>query len=293
MPPFINTQSTSGSSITCAEKAAWYHEVLALEPGSKIFFPLARMLADMGRGDEAVSTLQHGLAMHPEFIEARLLLIDILHKSGNAASCGAEVARLAGLFREYPGFWDAWSELSSQSGEAHLSVSLGFLGALFRNSGVTLADVLAVGLKNLHTMGSAPSSLAETPVSPAPRVLDAPPVPPPVFTEVPPFAPEGKEKCSLRTRSMADVLAEQGDLHGAIDIYEELLVAGKPGDRPALQERLNYLTKRLGEEGNTPVHGTPHASASSPAKNLPPKSRSGVLDLLEKLALRLETKARQ
>jgi hypothetical protein len=91
---------------------------------------------------------------------------------------------------------------------------------------------------------------------------------------------------------MAEVLAEQGDYRGAIDIYEELLVAGNPEERASLQERLDHLRTRLGEEGNVPAR-IPHASASSHPKTAQAKPQRGVLDLLEKLALRLETKARQ
>ena len=310
----VKAQDSSGGVAAKSEKADWYREVLALEPGSKIFLPFARLLAELGRVEEAVAALRNGLALHPEFIEARLLLIDMLHKSGDSAACGSEVARLAGLFQEYPGFWDAWSDVSAKTGQGQdLSVFLGVLGVLFRDAGVTLSDLLAAGLKQLR---DAPRRDA----SPAPQAQDSPPqadrAPPPfVFNETdfsaPPAPPRpeaaeesravpaggdsepaGKIKYSLRTRSMAEVLAEQGDLYGAIDIYEELLAAGGPEDRPALLERLESLKTRLGVEGGTPAGRIPHASASSRPLPVQGKPQSGVLDLLEKLALRLETKAR-
>ena len=40
------------------EKIEWYKEVLELEPNSKVFFPLARMLAEEQRTDEAVEILE-------------------------------------------------------------------------------------------------------------------------------------------------------------------------------------------------------------------------------------------
>ena len=46
------------------EKIEWYKEVLELEPNSKVFFPLARMLAEEQRFDEAVAVLEHGLERH-------------------------------------------------------------------------------------------------------------------------------------------------------------------------------------------------------------------------------------
>ena len=48
------------------------------------------------------------------------------------------------------------------------------------------------------------------------------------------------------TRSMAEILAEQGDLRGAIDIYEELAGAALPEDLPAIYRRLDSLRAALG-----------------------------------------------
>lgn len=308
------------------EKAAWYREVLDLEPGSKVFLPFARLLMELDRVDEAVSVLRDGLERHPEFMEARLLLIDILHRRGDAALCGAEVARLGRLFRSHPDFWEAWGEVSaSAGGKPDLAVSLGVLGALFRNEGLTLADVLAAGLMALRERpadrkaetvpaapptasalsprfddiplisaaeDAAPDSAGLAPITLAPAVPDrAAPDTDVRPQDSSPFIPgDGEEKCSLRTRSMAEVLAEQGDARGAVDIYEELLASCRPEDRAALVSRLEDLRARLGEEGGAaPVT---RASASAPARNVAP-ARNGVLDLLEKLAVRLETKARQ
>lgn len=236
-----------------------------------------------------------------------------------------EVARLAGLFRSHPDFWEAWGDVSaSAGGSADLAVSLGFLGALFRHEGLTLADVLAAGLKALRASPAGRDAAASPNASPAatsaPRFDDLPlifaaedsspdrqnDVSSDISSEAAspfsfdalstpssasPFIPgDGQEKCSLRTRSMAEVLAEQGDVRGAADIYEELLVSCRPEDRAALTSRLEDLRTRLGAEGGaSPVS---RASASAPARTVP-SARNGMLDLLEKLAVRLETKARQ
>jgi tetratricopeptide (TPR) repeat protein len=302
-----------GDAAAKTEKADWYREVLALEPGSRVFFPFARLLAELGRTDEAIAALRRGLALHPEFIEARLLLVDMLHKSGDSAACGSEVARLAGLFQEYPGFWEAWSDMAATAGQRReLSASLGLLGALLRDAGITLADVLVAGLKHLRDASGRESF--PSPVSPEtetrPETCGTHPSPPFVFGgtgfSVPPAlsrsepgeeaAPAGGEaggevKSSLRTRSMAEVLAEQGDLRGAVDIYEELLAAGGPEDRPALLERLEHLKARLGEEG-MPDHVPPSPAPPAPAPAKPPHGAAFAREMLEKLALRLETKAR-
>ena len=64
------------------EKIEWYKEVLELEPNSKVFFPLARMLANEGETEEAIEIIERGLVRHPEFLEARLYCIELLHKCG-------------------------------------------------------------------------------------------------------------------------------------------------------------------------------------------------------------------
>lgn len=302
------------------EKAAWYREVLDLEPGSKVFLPFARLLLELDRADEAVHVLRDGLASHPEFMEARLLLIDVLHRRGDAG-CGAEVARLAGLFRSHPDFWDAWgAECAAAGDSSELAVSLGFLAALFRDEGLTLSGVLAAGLDALRGRDFTPGESAALAAYPAPAeavadgdgpdspevaagLTSGPAVSLPASrayaaesvlagtddstSRAAPSAGE-RDKCSLRTRSMAEVLAEQGDLRGAVDIYEELLTTCLPEDRARLEARLESLRERLGAE--SAAASLPRASASAPARGVP---RGGMLDLLERLAVRLENKARQ
>lgn len=298
------------------EKAAWYREVLDLEPGSKVFVPFARLLLELDRADEAVRVLRDGLERHPEFMEARLLLIDVLHRRGDA-SCGAEVARLAGLFRSHPDFWDAWG---AESDSPEMAASLGLLAALFRNEGLTLIEVVSAGLDALRGAEFSPDESVAPSVRPVPSARAGFGMDPPAprahgglpdnvadnmeagaaservsaaaSTEEDGESASGerRDKCSLRTRSMAEVLAEQGDLRGAVDIYEELLTTCRPEDRASLEARLDSLRERLGAEGGgSPL---PRASASAPARGAPP-ARNGMLDLLERLAVRLETKARQ
>lgn len=92
-------------------KLEWYKEVVSLEPNSKLFLPLARLLAELGTEDnnadlmnEAFEVLRRGLDIQPDFMEARLFLIELLNICGCKAQCGAEVARLASLFFELSGF---------------------------------------------------------------------------------------------------------------------------------------------------------------------------------------------
>ena len=90
---------------------------------------------------------------------------------------------------------------------------------------------------------------------------------------VPPTSSEGKS--SLCTRSMARILEEQGATGEAADIYRELLeVSSSDEERAELNAKLDSL-----------MQGAPNAAPEQPAD-------SGLLNMLETLAARLENKSR-
>ena len=76
------------------EKIEWYQEVLEIEPSSKVFFPLAKLLLGNKQTQEAIAVLRQGLDRHPEFFEARLMLIDLLQQERDAAGASSEVGVL-------------------------------------------------------------------------------------------------------------------------------------------------------------------------------------------------------
>ncbi|MDE7240872.1 MAG: hypothetical protein K2N62_03165, partial [Desulfovibrio sp.] len=221
------------------EKIEWYKEVLELEPNSKVFFPLARLLAKAGRDDEAIAALEHGLERHGEFLEARLFLIELLYRTARQDACARQIERLSAMFASYAGFWQAWAAcLSGVEGEADTATVLRFLAAHFLNGPITLHEVLNRGLDTLEGSAAVKSApAAHEPVSASPAAPDAPaqpapePAAPPASEtaaplweeepaegeaaaplDVPPHEEDGEEHFSLRTRSMAEVLAEQGDI---------------------------------------------------------------------------------
>lgn len=150
-------------------KLDWYKEVLSLEPNSKLFLPLARLLAELGTEDknadmmnEAFAVLRKGLDIQPEYMEARLFLIELLNNCGCKAQCGAEVARLASLFLSYPDFWDAWREYAIMEHESSdFTAALGFMSAIMRNKSLSIVQVLEAGLNSLKA-NSAPVFSPET-----------------------------------------------------------------------------------------------------------------------------------
>lgn len=150
------------------EKIDWYQEVLELEPGSKVFFPLAKLLAETGRFDEAVSTLVHGLDRHPEFFEARLYLVDLLYNAGHLEELRPHIEKLAPLLSRYAGFWQAWSAMPPENlGDG--SVALAFLAHVFKQGPTNLGEALTRGLLALQSAPQpAPQPAAPAAAAPAP-----------------------------------------------------------------------------------------------------------------------------
>ena len=141
----MNSPLTESSS---PEKALWYQEVLSLDPASRIFLPYARLLAETGRRMEAVEVLRAGLARHPEFLDARLLLIDLLHDCGQDAAAGLEASGIIESLSRCSALWDIWSRLPGV--RADQSAMLLFFGATFRKDGPSLADVFEAGMNALR-----------------------------------------------------------------------------------------------------------------------------------------------
>lgn len=297
-------------------KIEWYQEVLELEPSSKVFFPLARLLAENGQPDDAIATLRQGLDRHPEFIEARLFLIELLHASHRDDLRDGEVGKLARLLGAYPGFWDAWSAcLAAGDKGRDTALALAFLAASFRSGAqgaLSWTSVIEHGLRAMLGGNGAdpapvftptpPTAPTVSPVSPAstaaPQAVSAPFAPAPAAPvapgvpdtqdaqDVPDAQDEEEEHFSLRTRSMAQVLAEQGDLKGALDIYEELLAAaGSDEERADIAGVIQELTNRLKSAGE----GSQRQQAADEGQPLQGKHK--LIHMLESLAERLEARA--
>lgn len=326
-------------------KIEWYQEVLELEPSSKVFFPLARLLAENGQPDEAVRTLKTGLDRHPEFFEAKLMLIELLHSLGNDVDRDTEVQSLSRLFASYPRFWEAWSACI-EAGDSGRDVALAmrFIAASNKERSLSLASVLDMGLKAFAARGPVSPAEAKEAAAPVSRAVQAAadPVPAPVqpvpavaqpatatFTARPSAADarheassatsasfdkigqmqsllqatpelidtrdaysgdaadaddEVEEPFTLRTRSMAEVLAEQGDTQGAVEIYQELLAAADTVEsRDAIATRIDEL--RLGLVAGSGAQSV--ATAEEP----PLQGKHKLLHMLELLADRLEARA--
>lgn len=292
------------------EKIEWYQEVLELEPSSKVFFPLAKLLQNNNQPNEAIATLQQGLDRHPEFFEARLMLIDLLESNGRSEDALQEVGRLGSKFDLYPGFWQAWAGVCEQQGQHNVSVALRLLAAFLSGREVTLLDILQHGLHSILGEPAAPSApsltIARTAVEPAaePQSLylgDADKSEEQKISveetaavaeledfsiaDAEDLSDSDEEPFSLRTKTMAAVLVEQGDLQGALEIYEELLASADTDEKKQeLQGRIDELKAKMKTGETEPVQ-----NEEKPDEPLQGKQK--LLDALENLAKRLEVRA--
>ncbi len=283
------------------EKIELYREVLQQDPRSRAFFPLAEALQEAGLSREAARVLREGLQWHPDFLEARMLLVQILFAAGEREAL-AEVAAIACVLEKYPAFWAACAEWAGGE-RPDLTLPLRFLSAAFGHPGLGLEGVFERGLAALGLEPAGMERAHEVPESGMPRASAQPVSPASLHAtreeggmeKVPSDIPGQEEETpdtgeypSFRTRSMANVLAEQGDFVGALEIYHELEGRTSDGEeREALRSCIRLLEKRMGS-----------CASSDPERK--DEERSGaefpdsveLNDLLESLADRLEARAR-
>ncbi|MDR2055996.1 MAG: hypothetical protein LBQ10_09055 [Desulfovibrio sp.] len=301
-----------------AEKIEWYKEVLDLEPNSKVFFPLARLLKAENRCDEAIEVLEQGLERHPEFLEARLLVIELLYKAGRRDLCLAQTNKISAIFSGYTEFWQAWAACLADDGASpDMSTILRFMAAHFMNPHLSLHEVFDKGITAIlsqtdgkHPPDASPAgeiarqsggrsarAAASSDDVPQPPAQPSAPVDEPeqiaaeygqdeeAETPIVEEPDEAEEHFSLRTRSMAEVLAEQGDTKGALDIYQELAAAATvPVEKADLLQRIATLNAKLLMAAVTPA-AQPAAETDAAAEKIK------LINKLEALAERVEARA--
>lgn len=274
-------------------KIEWYKELLELDPSSKVFFHLSRLLADEERLEEAVEFLEQGVVRHPEHLESRFLLLDLLTRLADEAGAARQAEVIGEVLERYPIFWKAYARLLSGAPDRRdAALALDFVAVHFQGAPVTWGEIIQRGLEGMFQadLGALPAALETprlTPLAPeqpsamaiglapveaaAPSAatgLDALAEPArasepaqavePVSPAPPAAAPAHEEVYSIRTRTMARLLAEQGDYAGALDIYRELLLKARDD---AEREELDAIIERqqilLREAPRSPRDATP------------------------------------
>lgn len=323
------------------QKIEWYKEVLALEPGSRIFFPLARLQTEEGQIVAAVNTLQQGLSKHPDHVEARLMLVELLFKHTGTDEIQGEVDNLGRLFASYPNFWLAWSaRLASVPAMQDASLAMRFFSAALQGKRIGWGDVIAQGIRSLfgesagaddvtiktvqstsedddlgeplvtqkRIEAALSSSYPEESVEVTPlhaadshglhtRYAEAddkiPTAAPQTKPEAPAGSSRGREAFSLRTRSMAEVLAEQGDMASAIDIYQELMQTASAEEQQIFTDRIEELARLAAESPAVVRHeADDYEEEDEDDSEAPTVESTRLVSLLESLAQRLEDRVR-
>lgn len=211
-------------------KIEWYREVLELEPNSKVFFPLARLLAAEGNEEEAMELLEKGLTRHPEYLEAHLFRIELLFKKGRREECNEEIGKLSRMFASYGGFWQAWAAcLASDQSQSDTASVLRFLAAHFVSGPLKLHEVLNRGLDAMLSDGSmrAPE-----------QVEQALPQASPDEADLPVIEQAAQEDAELPDEMLA---AEEAMAHADLPAVEEPLEepgAEAEADLPAVEDAI-------------------------------------------------------
>ncbi len=145
------------------QKIEWYKEVLEIEPNSKVFFPLARILVADKQADEAIAVLTLGLSRHPYFIEARLLLVELLFAGGRHERLWHEVDMVSAMLGGYPGFWKAWAErLALEEGSRDTALAVSFVAASLQKLPISWTEVIEHGLRACFAKNGLSSPLPES-----------------------------------------------------------------------------------------------------------------------------------
>lgn len=349
------------------EKIELYREVLAIEPNSKAFFPLARALSETGREAEAIAVLEKGIGFHPDHLEAKFFLVELLSRQDREDEALKVFSGVGDSLVRYPAVWRLWSRHAAFTSRDPV-LALAFLAQYFRDPGLTFAGVLEKGLEVLAGLpaavrteparlespaasgGRAGEIVSEERTSPDPSPAQAspgedvsaeaedmtafsPPVSEPDMAhdagDEPPLrgASEVLELAGLlgmgdaaedggtsevapasgmpvpgsaartaalpdmgiRTATMAQLLADQGDARGALDIYEELAAR-----LPVGPERDGVLTRMAELSAAAPGTPAPRTAAKTPEPAPGPQKAKGkarLMGLLDALAGRLEARA--
>lgn len=277
-------------------KIDFYREVLNDDPNSRVFFPLAKMLAEQGDTDEAVSVLNRSVGFHPGHLEAKFLLVELLTRLGREAEALDAFEGLSTLMSSYPSVWTLWASkttgLSRDSALALKFLALSLQGKdvswlTIMEQGVMAASGQAAPSDDEAAAGEGPSDVSggfslrgadevmalTQQIESQERLIPKEQLPPECASQA--FA-------TVKTRTMADLLARHGDFSSSLEIYGELLRMSS-----SEQEKKN-ISARIAEIESQMAAGV---SPARPALGQQPKSKAKLVSMLEALANRLDARA--
>ncbi len=290
-------------------KIQWYEEVMTQDPGSNLFLALARLYVESAAFEKAIQTLQNGLQKNPWHLEAQLLLNDLLHRMDRPAESLEMTSQIGRLLKKHPVFWLNWAD-QLENEQQNLALAARMLGLAFAGTPPDLNSLCSQGMQKMleeakssdqpqapldrsgpekHYPETAP--VCETKSQEQPAVDPEQEAPQglgdeslgeafEVFPEDSAYRPSAESEV-YRTKTMAEILTNQGDYSAARKIYEHLLrEAQSQDDRTELEDRLKTVQKLQLDQGPPPVEP---GQRPDPASN-----KQQLINQLEKLASRLE-----
>ncbi|SKA71014.1 tetratricopeptide repeat protein [Desulfobaculum bizertense] len=305
-------------------KIKWFQEVLELDPASRVFLPLAELYKQNGQLEEAAKTLRSGLEKNPNTFEARMLLVDVLAQLGLHDEAQQEVCAVTNILSRYPSFWTVWAQ-GCASEQQDVALALQYIAARLSGVDMSWQRVLEQGLSSLLGAPQAqvapsykePETVTPKKVGAADLIQDAAAAMAELESQssetVPSFAPAESapveergddgafvEEAPLttRTRTMAELLLQQDDYRGALEIFRELYEAAPQGSAEAdeLAVQIEAIETKHGKtppkketepEPDMPV--VPEIEDVPEGAEMPGKQQ--LVSTLEALADRLEARA--
>ena len=300
------------------DKLKCYEEALAIDPGSKLFFPLAKLYLDNEQIEKAEEVLRSGLEKYPEHLEAKLLLAHICVLQGNKKEGEKICASIFSLLNGNNLFWSVLEDFFVQKGDVDLALALRFLALHARGERLTWGNVLNAGLLALESSEGTGHESGAVEVE-AEQIGDRESGSRAVFAG----PAEVRDKTGdvdleinenmvekfddveevkdlnfeqeARTISLADLLFEQEEYAKALDIYEELLQTSiSDVERKELESRINEIKGILaGEESASGDSLAMENDEYDGEKSVELDGQSEVIDFLSRLAERLEARAQR
>ena len=231
-------------------------ELLEHDSGSKIFFPLARMYKKQGDTARAIAIIRKGLGFHPDYLEAQLFLIELLHDSDANGEAETIAQSIYAKFSHYGSFWTTLRSSFAKSDRSELIVAAFLFEQASKSQKVDFFSLLESGISQYSEAAVAPFSAIQEPEND----LDA---------------EEVTQICinsGIKTKTMARLLLSQGEYEQSIRIYDELIgTCADPTERAEL------------------VGLRSHAQCASGLQNVQePEQNIKIYKLLSTLADRLE-----
>jgi predicted Zn-dependent protease len=296
------------------DKIRFYEEILSLEPGSKLFYPLARLYLENQELDKAHKALASGLEKHPEFLQARLLLLEVLSALDKQQELEQHLQQIWSQLGQSQEFWRLSAEYYQRQGDPDLAVAVSYLGRALQGQSPGWVQLL---LQALQEKGQTQDvELASSPAVPERQAYQESSGEAEAVQEISteqeasgtgteaeaelaeeelqeeesgqeePEEALGSED-QYKTPTMAEIRAEQGDLQGALEIYSWLLEQAESSER---QEELQARMQELQQKAQTkePQEEKPHNGQKKAESK-----QSALVNRLERLASRLESRGQE